>query len=302
LGEITDEDFQAPIAADAEPDADAPADDENIAGKSRPREPTAEELNAKGKQVFQNDEIMSQIFAVYEQIRQFFPPLINVTVTADDGSSQTVPHSTVFCCNDVQYLFENQYSDIYKLSPREALIHLFPLVRVVKESSRQDLWIQSQNTGEYLHISRPHEFSIMGFLMEKDQYGYVLHKCRPSSTETNTRTTRQIGELFEQCFSKLVSVTTVFREKKLYSVSPSSDDATAGCGCQQPRQAAAASTNLLRNLKSSVPAQAPAKTSSSSSSSFSTRHDDYDVQSVSSDDDEHEQSDNENDDNDNELF
>jgi len=202
-------------------------------------------------------------------------------------------------------LFENQYADIYSLNPHEVLLHLCPLVKVVKENVRQDLWLQSCITGEYIFIKNASEFSIMGFLMEKDQFGYVLHKCKPSSTETNPRTVRQIGEAFEQCFSNLVSITTVFREKKLYSSLGQGDSAAAtatittedvisgcpcnarrggcgngncvaGCNCQNGRRSGCsgstqAAPSLTRNFNVNTPAAAPAKSESSSSHTHSSR-------------------------------
>ena len=278
LGGISDDDFSAPIELDALLDAvsEAAVAEEPQAGAAPPAPValTAEQLNALGKATFVRDEIHEQIFAFYEQVSEYFKPLVLVTVTSEDGAQRTVPHPSVFCVNDLQYLFENQYADVDRI--KEALIHCFPLTRVVKTDEPQELWIQNITTGEFIPITKPLEFSIMGFLMQKEELGYVLHKCRPNSAESNARTTRQIVELFELCFARLKQMTEALRESRrgtprrmqVAQRVVAADDSNgngpiAGCAaCQGTARRASCAcggkvggcTNAVRNLGSSATA------------------------------------------------
>ena len=227
LGELNDEDFNAPLdldvkaveAAMAGASAPAPAVpiDEAPLVESPAPPPTKEQMNALGQAAFQADEIHEQIFTLYEQVVEYFKPVMNVLVATPGAPAGVVAklHSTVFCVNDVQWLFENDFTEVNNL--HEAIVQIFPLSSVSSSTLPQDLWIQSYNTGEFIDITDPAHFSFIGHMRQKDNFGYIFNKCKLCCQEKVARTNRHMDSMVDLLFVKLTDIITVLREKRSYA-------------------------------------------------------------------------------------
>jgi len=176
-------------------------------------------------------------------------------------------------------------------------VYIFPLINIGKPSEDHYLEIRSPMTTDFVEITKPEEFSILGHLLLKD-YGYVFHKCVINSSETNERTNTSLAATVSLFFERLKTKISKFREQlEAQAKAPASgvskeeslgveislqgQPTPVAVESKRQQQPAVVNSNVQRNLRNNTRAHAAMEQSQSfdarSSSSSSHDEDDEDL-------------------------